>query len=153
MRTTTTNIEGCLYSNCHRWHFYFHSLVPRPSRGKREKAWYRLHAHAPNIPQILGDPLTHGNCRILYCKLLVFYLTMSVLRIELNRPGRMTWSGCGLGYFNLLCVHVQSTLRLTFYRHTFECHYNTCGLFNIHEVPFAKTTRRVCVTTNYCYTW
>ena len=36
------------------------SLVPRPSRGRREKAWYRLHAHAPNVLQILENPFTYG---------------------------------------------------------------------------------------------
>ena len=45
------------------WGFpHAHSLVPRPSRGRREKAWYRLHAHAPTVLQILENPPTYGYC-------------------------------------------------------------------------------------------
>lgn len=35
---------------------------------------------------------------------------MSVLRIELNQPGRMTCNGCGLRYF---CVHVKKMTEFT----------------------------------------
>ena len=38
---------------------------------------------------------------------------MSVLRIELNRPGRMTCDGCGLGYLDLLCVRVKRMTEFT----------------------------------------
>ena len=49
-----------------------YSLVPRPSRGRREKAWYRQHAHAPTSPRFWGTRLRTDTVGYLYCKLLVF---------------------------------------------------------------------------------
>ena len=48
------------------------SLVPRPSRGRREKAWYRQHAHAPTSPRFRGTRLRTDTVGHLYFKLLVF---------------------------------------------------------------------------------